>query len=93
MLSWTAGPSVAGPSVAPEVVVRNMDDPRQALLHHAESLVELGKAKTEGLKAATQIFNASVVRVLDDYQSGLQAHVDALKFIVGTCPPFYLDTR
>ncbi|OBT50781.1 hypothetical protein VE04_09538 [Pseudogymnoascus sp. 24MN13] len=76
-----AGPSVAAPSVAPKVVVRDMDDPRQALLHHAESLVELDKAKTEGLKAATQAFNASVAQVLDGYQSGLQAHVDALKFI------------
>jgi hypothetical protein len=55
---------VARPS---EVVARNADDPRQALLHHAKSLVELGKAKTEGLKAATQVFHASVDKVLDAY--------------------------
>ncbi|KFZ00353.1 hypothetical protein V498_00135, partial [Pseudogymnoascus sp. VKM F-4517 (FW-2822)] len=48
-----ARPSVARPSVARKAVVRNMDDHRQALLHHAEILTELGKAKTEGLKAAT----------------------------------------
>ncbi|KFZ10837.1 hypothetical protein V502_07892 [Pseudogymnoascus sp. VKM F-4520 (FW-2644)] len=58
-----AGPSKdQGPS---KVIVRDMDDPRQALLHHAETLVELGKAKTEGLKAATQVFHASVDKVLD----------------------------
>ncbi|KFZ17223.1 hypothetical protein V502_04682 [Pseudogymnoascus sp. VKM F-4520 (FW-2644)] len=46
-----AGPSKdKGPA---DVVMRDVDDPRQALLHHAETLVELGKAKTEGLKAAT----------------------------------------
>ncbi|KFY87467.1 hypothetical protein V500_06937 [Pseudogymnoascus sp. VKM F-4518 (FW-2643)] len=44
--------------------LRDMDDPRQALLHHAETLVELGKAKTKGLKAATQAFHASVDKVL-----------------------------
>ncbi|OAF59754.1 hypothetical protein VC83_04045 [Pseudogymnoascus destructans] len=65
-----------------EVVARNADDPRQALLHHAESLVELGKAKTEGLKAATQVFHASVDKVLDAYQSGLEEYVNTMKFLV-----------
>lgn len=79
---------VAGPSKA---VARNVDDPRQALLHHAESLVELGKAKTEGLKAAARVFHTSVDKVLDDHQSGLEDYVNTLKFLVGTLPPSLLD--
>ncbi|ELR10619.1 hypothetical protein GMDG_04888 [Pseudogymnoascus destructans 20631-21] len=50
------------------------------------SLVELGKAKTEGLKAATQVFHASVNKVLDAYQSGLEEYVNTMKFLVGGAP-------
>lgn len=85
-----AGPSKAkGPA---DVAMRDVDDPRQALLHHVETLVGLGKAKTEGLKAATREFHASVGQVLDTYQSGLEGYVNDLKFLVGTLPPSPLYT-
>ncbi|OBT81117.1 hypothetical protein VE02_10246 [Pseudogymnoascus sp. 03VT05] len=76
-----AAPSVAGPSVAPKVVVRSMDDPRQALLYHAETLAELGEAKTKALKAAAAAFHAATDAALDAYQVGLDAHIAALKFV------------
>ncbi|OBT81124.1 hypothetical protein VE02_10368 [Pseudogymnoascus sp. 03VT05] len=68
-----AAPSVAGPSVAHKVV---------ALLHHAETLAELGKAKTKALKAAAAAFHAATNAALDAYQAGLNAHVNAMKFLV-----------
>ncbi|OBT82758.1 hypothetical protein VE02_09922 [Pseudogymnoascus sp. 03VT05] len=77
-----AAPSITRPSVACKVVVRNIDDPRQALLHHAETLAELGKAKTKALKAAATAFYAATNAALDAYQAGLDAHVDAIKFLV-----------
>ncbi|OBT70569.1 hypothetical protein VF21_10435 [Pseudogymnoascus sp. 05NY08] len=87
------GKGVAGPAEVEEaagpsgVVSRNVDDPRQALLHHVESLAELGKAKAEGLKAATQAFHASINEALDVYQAGLEAHVNTMKFLVDGAPP------
>jgi hypothetical protein len=87
-------PLEVGPVASVEVPVadgpnvRNVDDPRQALLHHAEILAELDRARTEGLKAAADVYNASVEKVLGAYQAGLGAHVDALKFVVGMWSSF-----
>ncbi|KFY94348.1 hypothetical protein V500_03321 [Pseudogymnoascus sp. VKM F-4518 (FW-2643)] len=53
-----------GPS---NVVVRNADDPRQALLAFAENLVELSKAKTARLKAANEAFHVAIDKVLNAY--------------------------
>ncbi|OBT87415.1 hypothetical protein VE02_04667 [Pseudogymnoascus sp. 03VT05] len=62
-----ARPSIARPSVARKVIVRNIDDPRQALLHYTKTLIELGKAKTKALKAATAAFHAATNAALDAY--------------------------
>ncbi|OBT38710.1 hypothetical protein VE00_11150 [Pseudogymnoascus sp. WSF 3629] len=56
-----ADPVVGGP------IVHNASDPRQALLHHVETLVELEQACTKGLKEAAKAFHASVEGVLSAY--------------------------
>ena len=56
-----ADPVAGGP------IVRNASDPRQALLHHVETLVELEQARTKGLKEAAKAFYASVEGVLGAY--------------------------
>ncbi|KFZ19768.1 hypothetical protein V501_00501 [Pseudogymnoascus sp. VKM F-4519 (FW-2642)] len=86
------GKGAAGPSKAKEVVATpskstgptmvNVDYPCQALLHYVETLAILGKAKTEDLKAAAQVFNTSVTEVLDAFQSRLEDHVNTLKLLV-----------
>ncbi|KFY65881.1 hypothetical protein V496_02278 [Pseudogymnoascus sp. VKM F-4515 (FW-2607)] len=48
-------------------VLRNINDPREALLHYAEVLVDLEKAKTDGLKAASLAFHTAVAIALDAY--------------------------
>jgi hypothetical protein len=72
-----ADPVAGGP------IVRNASDPRQALLHHVETLVELEQARTKGLKEAAKAFYASVEGVLGAYQVGLESHLTDLKFLVG----------
>ncbi|ELR10551.1 hypothetical protein GMDG_04825 [Pseudogymnoascus destructans 20631-21] len=69
-------PEAGGP------VVRNLNDPRQALLHHAETLAELDQANTKALKAAAATFHAATDAALDAYQVGLNTHVAALKFVL-----------
>lgn len=71
-------------------IVRDVGDPRQALLHHVEALAELDRVRTKGLKDAAKVFHASVEEVLGAYQAGLDSHVDTLKFLVGLWPPFFL---
>lgn len=84
-------PPVRGPvPVAGGPVLRNINDPREALLHHAEVLVDLEKAKTDGLKAASLAFHTAVATALDAYQTGLEAHVAEIQFLVGWCFLFSL---
>ncbi|OBT38496.1 hypothetical protein VE00_11192 [Pseudogymnoascus sp. WSF 3629] len=64
-------------------IVRDVGDPRQALLHHVEALAELDRVRTKGLKDAAKVFHASVEEVLGAYQAGLDSHVDTLKFLLG----------
>lgn len=85
------------PGVAPSApgrgaVVRNIDDPRQALLHHAETLAALGQAKTKALKDAAAAYLTATDAALDTYQVGLDAHVAALKFLVGLWLPSLVGT-
>ncbi|KFY19111.1 hypothetical protein V493_08139 [Pseudogymnoascus sp. VKM F-4281 (FW-2241)] len=78
------GTPTPGPTpVAEGAIMRNIDDHRQALLHHGGALVELGQAKVEGLKAVAAAFHAAVDATLDAHQAGLDTHVAELKFLFG----------
>ncbi|OBT70539.1 hypothetical protein VF21_10425 [Pseudogymnoascus sp. 05NY08] len=60
----------------------NVDNPREALVDHVETLVELSRAKNQALKDADLQHCKEVARIRETYQQGLESKLDALKFLV-----------